>query len=267
MPITTEKYDQLKIDKLKHLLTELAGKGQARPFEIFVDGLKVVPKTEDVKEFENYEYYINEDSEKIRILIYYSLTSPRNDQYVYYIQRGKIDKPLSGLGDLEGIIHEKLEARDREHEARQMKQELEDTKKQLEEAEQYAEILEQQLELANNNRHKLGRLDLVELGGLVLERMATKNAAALERIGLGSLVAPSATEPIAEPVAASFQKQPPTSAAQQRHIELLQQLESIFDDNQLGLVMQIIGKFAEEPTHLQTVAGLLNIETKSKQDE
>lgn len=264
MPITTEKYDQLKIDKLKHLLTELAGKGQARPFEIFVDGLKVVPKTEDVKEFENYEYYINEDSEKIRILIYYSITSPRNDQYVYYIQRGKIDKPMNGLGDLDGIIQEKLEARDREHEARQIKQELEETKKQLEEAEQYAEQLEQQLEQANNNKHKLGKLDLVELGSLVLERMGAKNVSALEKIGLGGLVPPSVTEPQTEPVAASFEKQEQSPTTEQRHIELLQQLESIFDNDQLGMVMQIIGKFAEEPSHLETVAGLLNLEVKKE---
>ena len=264
MPITTEKYDQLKIDKLKHLLTELTSKGQARPFEIFVDGLKVVPKTEDVKEFENYEYYINEDSEKIRILIYYSITSPRNDQYVYYIQRGKIDKPMNGLGDLDGIIQEKLEARDREHEARQIKQELEETKKQLEEAEQYAEQLEQQLEQANNNKHKLGKLDLVELGSLVLERVAAKNVATLEKIGLGGLVAPPVTEHQAEPVAASFEKTQPVASQEKRHIELLQQLESIFDDRQLEIVMQIIGKFAEEPSHLETVAGLLNLEVKKE---
>lgn len=264
MPITTEKYDQLKIDKLKHLLTELEAKGQARPFEIFVDGLKVVPKTEDVKEFENYEYYINEDSEKIRILIYYSLTSPRNDQYVYYIQRGKLEKPLNGLGELDGIIQEKLEARDREHEARQIKQELEETKKQLEEAEQYAELLEKQLEQANSNKHKLGKLDLVELGSLVLERMAAKNAGALERMGLGSIVAPPVTEAITEPVAASFEKQQQAHLPEQRHIELFQQLESVFDNDQLEIVMQIIGKFAAEPTHLQTVAGLLNIEVKKE---
>ncbi|MFN4313294.1 MAG: hypothetical protein ACK4E0_03300 [Chitinophagaceae bacterium] len=264
MPITTEKYDQLKIDKLKHLLTEMAAKGQARPFEIFVDGLKVVPKTEDVKEFENYEYYINEDSEKIRILIYYSLTSPRNDQYVYYIQRSRMEKPLNGLGELEGMIQEKLEARDREHEARQIKQELEETKKQLEEAEQYAELLEGQLEQANSNKHKLGKLDLVELGSLVLERMAAKNVGTLERMGLGGIVAPPAAEQVTEPVAASFEKQQRPPIPDQRHIELFQQLEAVFDNGQLEIIMQIIGKFAEEPTHLQTVASLLNIDTKKE---
>jgi hypothetical protein len=55
MPITNEKYDQLKIDKLRHFLMEMAAKGQVRPYEIFVDGLKVVPKTEDPKDFDNYE--------------------------------------------------------------------------------------------------------------------------------------------------------------------------------------------------------------------
>lgn len=264
MPITTEKYDQLKIDKLKHLLTDLKDKGQGRPFEIYVDGLKVVPKTEDVKEFENYEYYINEDSEKIRILIYYSLTSPRNDQYVYYIQRGKIDKPLNGLGELEGIIQEKLEARDREHEARQLKQELEDTKRQLEEAEEYTEQLEQQLEVAKSNKHKLGNLDLVDLGGKMLGHAFTQNAAFFERFGLGGLIAPPMTKQTAEVTEASYEKQEQGNQPEHEYGAFLEHLESVFNHEQLKTLIQIINKFAEEPGHLSTVAGLLNIEVKKE---
>lgn len=264
MPITTEKYDQLKIDKLKHLLTDLADKGQGRPFEIYVDGLKVVPKTEDVKEFDNYEYYINEDSEKIRILIYYSLTSPRNDQYIYYIQRGKIDKPLNGLGDLDGIIQEKLEARDREHEARLMKQELEDTKRQLEEAEEYTEQLEQQLEVAKSNKHKLGNLDLAELAGKALEFVAFKNPAVLEKFGLSGLVAPAETVQVSEQTAASYEKQKQGNPPEHEYGAVLEHLESVFNHEQLNTLIQIINKFAEEPGHLSTVAGLLNIEVKKE---
>ena len=70
MPITHDNYDQLKIDKLKHYLEDMTAKGHAKPYEIFVDSLKVVPKTEDPKEFDNYEYYMNDDTEKIRIQIY-----------------------------------------------------------------------------------------------------------------------------------------------------------------------------------------------------
>src|SRR5687767_8035785 len=142
MPVTNDKYDPLKIDKLKHFLQEMSVKGTARPYEIFVDNLKVVPKTEDPKDFDNYEYYMNEDTEKIRILIYNSAASPRNDQYCYYLQKHKSENSLNGLGEIETIIQEKLSARDREHELTKLKEELEEAKKQLEESEEYAESLE-----------------------------------------------------------------------------------------------------------------------------
>ena len=51
MPITHDNYDQLKIDKLRHYLEDMGSKGHAKPYEIFVDSLKVVPKTEDPERF------------------------------------------------------------------------------------------------------------------------------------------------------------------------------------------------------------------------
>ena len=174
MPVTNDKYDQLKIDKLKHFLEDMASKGQAKPYEIFVDNLKVVPKTEDPKDFDSYEFYMNEDTEKIRILIYNSNLSPRNDQYCFYVQQNKQEKSANGLGDLDGIIQEKLNARDKEYELNRLKVELEEAKQQLEEAEEYADKLEQQLEDAKSNKYKLGKLDLVDLGTLVLGRLSGK---------------------------------------------------------------------------------------------
>lgn len=103
MPVITEHYDQLKIDKLKHYLEMQAQKGNAVPFELFVDNLKVVPRTEDPKEFDNYEFYMNEDTEKLRILIYGYGQSPRNDQYCFMVQKNKIDKGLNGLGRLKTL--------------------------------------------------------------------------------------------------------------------------------------------------------------------
>ncbi len=246
-------------------MQEMASKGQTRPYEIFVDGLKVVPKTEDPKEFDNYEFYMNEDTEKIRILLYYSINSPRNDQYCFYVQQNKSEKTVNGLGDLDGIIQEKLTARDREHETQRMKQELEETKKQLEEAEEYAEELERQLEEAKSNKHKLGKLDLVELGSAVLERMASKNAATLEKIGLAGLVQPDSADAITETSQASFVKKEVDGGELRPellpYLPLLQKLDSAFEPPQLETVMQVIVRFTQEPSHLQTVAELLNIET------
>ncbi len=266
MPVINESYDQLKIDKLKHFLEEMAAKGHARPFEIFVDSLKVVPKTEDPKDFDNYEYYMNENTEKIRILIYNTSLSPRNDQYCFYVQQQKQHQQApNGLGEIDHIIQEKLSARDREHEMARLQTELEETKKQLEESEEYAEELERQLEESKCNKYKLGKLDLVELGGVVLERLAVKNSPALEKIGLGGLLASNgqAENSPSEETQVSFQKKSGEDSELKpeclQYIPWLQQLDAAFDQPQLEIVMQVLGKFSEEPSKLNTVAELLNI--------
>ncbi len=269
MPVTNDKYDQLKIDKLKHFLEDMASKGQAKPYEIFVDNLKVVPKTEDPKDFDSYEFYMNEDTEKIRILIYNSNLSPRNDQYCFYVQQNKQEKPLNGLGDLDGIIQEKLNARDKEYELNRLKDELQETKLQLKEAEEYADNLEQQLEETKSNKYKLGKLDLVDLGTLVLGRFAEKNADLLSKVGLEGL-SNQKQIPSGEPenTEASFQKKTETSnisPEQLQYISVLQQLDAAFDKPSLEVVMLILGRFSEEPETLTTVAELLNIPLPSKE--
>ena len=267
MPVTNDKYDPLKIDRLKHFLLEMSVKGTPRPYEIFVDNLKVVPKTEDPKDFDNYEYYMNEDTEKLRILIYNSNASPRNDQYCYYMQKSKPENSMNGLGEIESIIQEKLSARDREHELIKLKDELEETKRQLEESEEYAESLEQQLEESKSSKYKLGKLDLVELGGAVLEKLAVKNSPALEKIGLGGLISldTSNANSEGENTEVSFQKKTEdnnqnVNPGHLQYIPVLQQLDTVFDRSQLEIVMQILGKFSEEPENLKTVAELLNIQ-------
>lgn len=269
MPVTNDNYDQLKIDKLKHYLEEMAAKGHPRPFEVFVDNLKVVPKTDDPKDFDSYEYYMNEDTEKVRILIYNSHLTPRNDQYCFYVQKGKSGgKSLNGLGEIENIVQEKLEARDKEYELAQLKKDLEETKLQLQESEEYADDLEKQLEESKSNKYKLGRLDLVELGGVVLENLALKNSPALDKFGLGGLIGNGRKieETPQADTEATFQKKGEGSSSLKpehlQYIPVLQQLDQAFDAQNLEIVMQILGRLSEEPSHLNTVAELLNINTQ-----
>lgn len=86
MPIQFDKYDQLKIDRLRSHLELLAKRGIPKHYEIFVDGLKAVQKTNDPSEFDAYETYMMEDTAQIRIVMYHSGASPRNDQYVFSLK-------------------------------------------------------------------------------------------------------------------------------------------------------------------------------------
>ena len=267
MPVTNDNYDQHKIDKLKHFLENMAGKGQSKPFEIFVDSLKVVPRTEDPKEFDSYEYYMNEDTEKIKVVIYNSNLSPRNEQYCFYVQQNKQEKSLNGLGEIDNIIQEKLTAREREIQLTNLKQELEHTKEQLEEAEEYAEQLEEQLAEAKSNKYKLGSLDLVDLAMQGIGRLAEKNADLLSKVGLEGFAVSNQKQIDANPTEetqASFQRKiengPQITPQHLQYIPVLQQLDAAFDKSQFDIEMQILAKFSGDPDSLTSVAELLNIQ-------
>lgn len=275
MPVTNDNFDQLKIDKLRHYLEDMAAKGHPKPYEIFVDALKVVPKTEDPKDFDGYEYYMNENTEKVRILIYNSQLTNRNDQYCFYVQKNATDKPLNGLGDLDGIIQEKLAAREREYELNKLKEELEETKKQLEEAEEYTEQLEQELETVKSNKFKLGNIHLGELASYAMESIVRRNPQFLTKLPGGEALAGVIEQDNLErekkkldaspevESEASFQKKGGTSEAlteeQKRQLAFIEQLQGAFNQEQLETVMHIIQKMADDTSQIPTIAQLLNI--------
>jgi hypothetical protein len=272
MPVTNDVYDQLKIDKLKHFLEAQAERGQAKPFEIFVDNLKVVAKTEDPKDFDSYEFYMNEDTEKIRILIYNSNLSPRNDQYCYTVQKNiGGSKSLNGLGEIEGIIQEKLAARDREHEMNKLREELEATKQELEETEEYAEKLEKEIEYMKENKFKLGNINIGELASVALEGIVRRNPQILTKLPGGETLAgiieqdnrdkekllsqPSQPEP-----QVTFQKEtaPDITEEEKRHLAYLRKLEQTFTREQAEMFNAVIGAMVEEPSIIPTLLEFIN---------
>lgn len=276
MPVTNDTYDQLKIDKLKHFLETQAQKGGAKPYEIFVDNLKVVPRTEDPKDFDNYEFYMNEDTEKVRILIYNSNLSPRNDQYSFMVQKNKVEKSLNGLGEVENIIQEKLAARDREHEMHRLKEELETTKEELQETEEYAEKLEKEIEYMKENKFKLGNINIGELASVAMEGMIRRNPQFLTKLPGGEALAGIIEQDnkdhesrllksnAVSETEASFQKKEESTEAQfseteVRQLAFLSQLQEGFDQKQVEVFNIILGRLAADPSQLQNVAKLFNI--------
>lgn len=273
MPVTNDTYDQLKIDKLKHFLEAQAQRGQAKPFEIFVDNLKVVPKTEDPKEFDSYEFYMNEDTEKVRILIYNSNLSPRNDQYCFMVQKNMNgSKSLNGLGEIEGIIQEKLAARDREHEMNKLREELETTKQELEETEEYAEKLEKEIEYLKENKFKLGNINIGELASVALEGMVRRNPQFLTKIpgigdGLAGIIEQDnrdkeklLSQPATSDTKVSFEKEitPEITEEEKRHLVYLRKLEQTFNREQAEMFNAVIHAMVEEPTIIPTILDLIN---------
>ena len=207
--------------------------------------------------------------EKIRILMYNSANTPRNDQYCFYVQQNKPEKSSGTLGDIDNIIQDKLDARDKEHEYTRTKTELEETQTKLEEAEQYIDDLENRLEIASNDKYKVKNLNLLDFGVAVIGRLVEKHSDVLSQFGLSGLGGSTPKElPASGPVEgqASFQKkeesqpEPQVSPELLPYLSTLREMDAAFDTDELVTVMHIIGKFCEDKTNLKKVCDFLNIQ-------
>lgn len=271
MPVTNDNYDQLKIDKLKHFLEAQAEKGLAKPFEIFVDNLKVVAKTDDPKEFDSYEFYMNEDTEKVRILIYNSNLSPRNDQYCFMVQKTVGSKSLNGLGEIENIVQEKLAARDREYEMNRLREELQTTKEELEETEEYAEKLEKEIGDLKQNKFKLGNINVAEFASAALENIVRRNPQILAKLPGGAALAGFVEQDNKEQEArmlnqqsepepqVSFQKEttPEITEEEKRYLAYLKAFEKNLTQEQAEMFNLILQAMVNDPTLIPIVLDLI----------
>lgn len=273
MPVTNEVYDQFKIDKLKHFLEAQAEKGHPKSFEVFVDNLKAVARTEDPKEFDSYEFYMNENTEKVRILIYNSNLSPRNDQYCFTVRRNKAEKSLNGLGEIEDFVQEKLAARDREHELNKLREDLEATRQELQETEEYAEGLEKEIQHLKENKFKLGGAHLGELTSIALESFVRRNVPSLAKFlgggdALAGIIEPdkqerekaqSSAAPGAEPQA-SFKKEtePEVTEDEKRDVDYLRKLRQNFSPEQAQGFNTVLGVMVENPSVIASLLQFIN---------
>jgi hypothetical protein len=290
MALFEDMYDQLKIEKLKQTLQKQSDLGKPQYFEVYVDGLKAVPKTNDINEFDNYENFMMEDTEKIRILVYTtSPVSPRNDQFTYRMKKQKEEpvlvqtpapaQTLSGV-DIEAKIDEKLRQQRERWTHEMVKRELEQTKKQLKEAEDYAEKLENELTVLRSKKAQIGNLDLGELASVAIEGIVRRNPQILAKIPGGESLAgiieadnkekqnslASAPEPVTE---VSFKKKSDEnistdesgvlSEEEKGYLQFMRGIAESFDEEEIVLLTNIIQKLEEDTGQLKPVAELLNM--------
>jgi hypothetical protein len=269
MPFIEEKFDQHKVDSLKRYLQREAEKNRTRDYEIVVDGFRVVSRTENLDEFEDYEQEIKPGTRNVTIVIYDGLNTPRNTKYSFLLQQEQTaGKGLNGTEDLGSIIKEKLDARDREHETSQLREKLAETQQQLTEAEEYGDLLEQKIKDLEAGEYKK-MVGFGDVAGLLLNGWLKQNPQLIAKIPGGATLAglldmPGSTPtPASEETTATFEKKnTPAGANEQKWMLYRNQLEGGFKEEQLDTVFSIVGKLSQEPQHISTVAQLLNLKNE-----
>lgn len=273
MAITQEKYDKHSIERLRHYLDQQHQAGQPRYFEVFVDTMKVVSKTNNPEDFDTYQDYVTENSREIKFKVYTgSASSPRNDQYLFHMRKEEPEarllkeEALSGLEINKRIVEQVSRERER-WETEQMVKELEDTREQLEEAEKEIEKLEAECERYKSKRLYMGDVHMGEIASVVLEGFIRRNPKILSLIpggeGLAGLMETQPTDIKSKTADAevSFSKceKPDTNPERERRLAILAEIEDTLPQEKTEKVMTILLCLAQNPQQVDIVLDLLDM--------
>jgi hypothetical protein len=284
MPLLEERYDQHKIDSLKRYLQRETDKNRARDYEIIVDGFKVVSRTNDIGEFDDYEQEIKDNTRNLSILIYDGDKTNRNTKYSFALNQDSAipaqpQNSLGSLGDIDQIIQQKMDDKDKDYQINTLKEKLEETEEKLEESEEFAEKLKAELEHIKANRFQMKDVNLLEVGAELLKftinQKAKKSPFAAQLSGILGAISdmdqpalPPKTE--SEPdCEVTVQEQPGNPQPALTEIQLLlldniQQMERVFTPEQMPIMNRVMNKLMENPSQLIPVAELLNVKIKNE---
>jgi hypothetical protein len=265
-------YDPVKVEKIKHLLFNFHQKGSPRSFEVYVDEMKVVDRTDNPEDFDTYLDFMDDDTKYIRFILYYSLNSPRNEQYYFEINPNKsksFSGDLSGF-ELETKIDDKIltERQKWETEQRQKEQakEIEELKAKLTDAEEYITTLENSVEDLKTNGTK-AKAGWGEIASVALEGIIRRNPQLLTAIPGGEALAGILSESpnqkaIEEAPKSEVSFQPKTentntNAEDSERLYVVKMIQENFEPQELSKVWEILKELSENPESIQTVLELL----------
>jgi hypothetical protein len=285
--ITTEKYDLVKMERLKHYLETNAERDKPKYYEIFVDNLKAVDKTNDPTCFDDYTMYLNEDSKVIKVLIYSSTeTSPRNDKFIFTIintdeEKRKQEKKQSELNgfEIQTKIDSAITAERERMNTEKIREELESKTKQLEEAEEYIDQLTEELQAEREKKYNPKEMQIGNIAAIAIEEVVKRNPAWVKKVPLiGTLsgligneqsvaVDETKNDTTSEETNVSFAKKvkEPENLNEETKVKLefLQWMEENFSEEQFNMIIEIVQSFAAKPELLATVYELISPEEES----
>lgn len=261
---TIQPYTTEKILKFKRAIEKQHEKGNPPYYEIFVDGLKVIKRTNDFSEFDGYEEFVDDDTNEVLILLYSEhATSPRNTKHRFIVKEKKQEpeKPqivqqvqtMNGL-DFESRMKELLEKERLQNRVNQLEEKLAERDKKIADAEDYMGKMQAGIE-----RVKLELESSKSVWGERLLDLAKNPPDWLKMVFLnkGNTQPISGTESTEGDV--SFKKKSGPTDSEQRYLEVLRQMEDELDEESLAMIMLINDKLIQEQNLIPDVADLVGV--------
>jgi hypothetical protein len=272
-------YDSSEIESIRLMLEAEAKEGRPLCFEIKVNGFTRVHKTNKVERFEELHNFLNENTKELVISVFPDANSNRKEWYKY-----KMNSTLESLNgvDMEVKIGERMKQFEEKMAMQRTEEKLKETEHKLEQAELYIDILEDKLEDSKTKPNHIGNFDLGKLASSTIEGIAIHYPKVLDKVpvlnGIAKVIQEENRGKTAQLNGASkdemtFKPKSQTSkpAEVTEHDEAIKQLSDFiaehFDQDQKQMLGAVIVALGENPSQLQTVAELLNIDVNALNEE
>ena len=114
----TNPYNDVKLSQFKMWLHDMVDKGEGKFIEVYVNDVKVVPRTSKIESLDDHKVYLEDTTETVKVFVYNTENSNRYTQFLFFIEKKKpaeiveqVQIPqvigLSGI-ELENKITERL---------------------------------------------------------------------------------------------------------------------------------------------------------------
>lgn len=200
--IKTDEYNDTNLDKLKAWIENASIQNQAKYFEVLVDGLKIIYRTNKVEAFDSIDNWIDEKTKIIRILVYNTENSHRAQifelrtlNYLASLEQEKKDKETSKQKTLQCIptqdeisqqinsqVSVLLQQEKEKMEQESMKKELHELRGVVKEDKIYIKKLEAKLEEHDAKKVKLTSDGLISIGSGILGNLIDSNPKVLDKV-------------------------------------------------------------------------------------
>lgn len=287
-------YSEEELDKIKTMLEAEKAEGKPVGFEVKVDGIPRILKTQNVSRFDELYKYINENTKEVLVVFYSDVDSTRGIIYTTLcldaedvLAREKKAAPLNGPESLDTIVEAKKAAFIKdfktEQEITQLKKLVAEKQELLDDAEKHIIKLEGELAQLQVKPNHIGNIDVAKLVSSAFIDVATRKPQAFENVpvlnGIAYAISSSPSEKQNTSTAGNFEgevsfkeKSESESGKDETHEEKYSEQELVvknltrfisehFNEEQANVLGQIIQTLGEKPQEVFTVADLLNIET------
>lgn len=275
--IPKDKPDQLyqELERIQHKLDEDSKQGKPSYYDVKVDGITAIERTNNPEKFQLVEDYISILSTQVIDVRFFRGASFRNESVQIFLQGNMAQsQPSVNLEDLQLRMDEKLTQAKREWAYEQLQRDFDKLKGEYDELSEYADKVEDELKIFRDKKLHLGKVNLGELGGILLEGFIRRNPQILSKLPGGEALAGVITEDneqklleegsVSTEGEASVSRSSNESSEDDGYLELLRQIQNSFTQSDFLQVMGILDQFIKDPSLIGVVQELMDSPNSQK---